>query len=358
MLRTIIVFLFSLLFCISAQAKQQFDQIIFFGDSLTDNGNIYKVLLKVLPKSPPYFEGRFTNGYTWAEHVGKYFHEKQSTDYKIYAYGGATAVFRLPSDQFVDLTTLELEVNLYLIQSLFEDRSNHLFTIWIGGNDYLYGQNDNPNTLTDNVIAKINWAMSTLKYYGANNFLILNLPDLAMTPQGHTQGSIEKLHNLTVMHNQKLAVALQAFKKTNPDIHITTVDIFDLFNQFIVSPSEMNKKYHVNITNTRQSCWEGGYFLNQYLSEENVMSDLRQSMLNEKSFVNQKQKLQGMSRLILQTPSLTQTYLLGKSYTYGNVPCVNPNEYLFWDFIHPTQTVHWVLSQVVLEQLAKVEAQA
>jgi len=357
MLKNIIAIIFTLFFSLTAQAKQ-YDQIIFFGDSLTDNGNMYNLLLKILPKSPPYFNGRFSNGYTWAEHIGKYYQEKQAINYKIYAYGGATAVFHWPTDQFVDLTTLELEIDLFLVQSFFENKDKNLYAIWIGGNDYMYGQSENPDKLTDNVVEKINWAMNTLRYYGAKDFLILNLPDLAMTPQGQNQGSIEKLHQLTVMHNQKLAAAIQHFKNSNPGTHITTVDIYDLFNHFMTSPGDYNEKYHVNITNTRQSCWEGGYLLKQYMLEENIMSDLRQSMLNEKDFSKKDQKIQAMSHFIVKTPVLTQTYLLGKSYANGNVPCANPSEYLFWDFIHPTQTTHWVLSQVVLEQLTNAGARS
>lgn len=358
MLRNLIILLVSLLFCVTASATPPFQQIIFFGDSLTDNGNIYKILLKTLPKSPPYYDGRFSNGMTWAEHVGQYYQKKAGIDYKIYAYGGATAVFHWPTDKFIDLTTLELEVDLYLIQSFFEDKSDNLYAIWIGGNDYIYGQNEDPETLTNNVVAKISWAITTLQHYGAKQFLILNLPDLAMTPTGRIQGSVQKLNHLTVLHNQKLASTLAALKKNETALQFTVVDIFDLFYRLIGNPASINDKYHVNITNTQQSCWEGGYFLKQHLSEENVRMDLRQTLLNHEGATQDKEKIARMSHFIMQTPALTQAYLLGKSYALGNVPCANPSNYVFWDYIHPTQTVHWVLSQIVLEQLTNGGARA
>ncbi len=35
--------------------------IVVFGDSLSDNGNLYEIMKHQLPQSPPYFEGRFSN---------------------------------------------------------------------------------------------------------------------------------------------------------------------------------------------------------------------------------------------------------------------------------------------------------
>jgi phospholipase/lecithinase/hemolysin len=60
----------------STSHKTPFDKIVFFGDSLSDNGNFYNFVLGYMPKSPPYFNGRFANGPTWAEHVEKYFFDK------------------------------------------------------------------------------------------------------------------------------------------------------------------------------------------------------------------------------------------------------------------------------------------
>src|SRR4051794_25936876 len=48
----------------------QFTQIVAFGDSLTDTGNLYAVT-QTSPSGPfppsPYYEGRFSNGPVWVE---------------------------------------------------------------------------------------------------------------------------------------------------------------------------------------------------------------------------------------------------------------------------------------------------
>ena len=50
----------------AAQA-QSYDDIIVFGDSLSDNGNL--ALFAAQPP-PPYFGGRFSDGIVWVEQLG------------------------------------------------------------------------------------------------------------------------------------------------------------------------------------------------------------------------------------------------------------------------------------------------
>ncbi|MHC5830296.1 MAG: SGNH/GDSL hydrolase family protein, partial [Nostoc sp.] len=50
-----------------------FDQLYVFGDSLSDTGNIYNATYatgKPYPASPPYFEGRFSDGPIWVDYLG------------------------------------------------------------------------------------------------------------------------------------------------------------------------------------------------------------------------------------------------------------------------------------------------
>jgi hypothetical protein len=54
---------------LSVSAVSAFDKIIAFADSFTDNGNDYNH--SQFPVSPPYYEGRFSNGPTWLEHIAK-----------------------------------------------------------------------------------------------------------------------------------------------------------------------------------------------------------------------------------------------------------------------------------------------
>ncbi len=50
-------------------AAAPYTRIVAFGDSLTDNGNLYELNGQTYPPSPPYFEGRGTNGPVAVEYM-------------------------------------------------------------------------------------------------------------------------------------------------------------------------------------------------------------------------------------------------------------------------------------------------
>ena len=56
----------TLLFSVSLAGAAPFSNIYFFGDSLSDSGNISALSLGLYPGAP-YYQGRFSNGPTWAE---------------------------------------------------------------------------------------------------------------------------------------------------------------------------------------------------------------------------------------------------------------------------------------------------
>src|SRR3990167_8742674 len=72
-------------------ADLPYRDMIFFGDSLTDNGNFYKKTLKFIPKSPPYQEGRFSNGPTRAELVAEHYKDSNKIEADNFALGSSSA---------------------------------------------------------------------------------------------------------------------------------------------------------------------------------------------------------------------------------------------------------------------------
>jgi phospholipase/lecithinase/hemolysin len=345
-MKKLLALVISLLFFSAAHASN-INRIIFFGDSLTDNGNLYRLLLKIIPKSPPYFKGRFSNGYTWAEYVGKHYHDQQYMDYKIYAYGGATTLVHLLKSDFISPTTLELEVFHYLLDSILQDKSAALFSIWIGGNDYMFDQDVNPNDATDKVVNKIVDSIKVLISNGGKHFLILNLPDLSRIPYIQEHGSVEKVHLLVQLHNQKLDIAIKDLKAAYPDVNFTYLDVSGLFTQLMDHPEIFNEKYNTHITNTTQACWQGKFTL----SESNLYDDIKRTLFANNHALPKEEVMQNLSQLIMHHPELSYTYHLGQTYQAGAVPCPNASEYVYWDSIHPTETVHRVFSQIIIESL-------
>lgn len=340
---------FLLLFCCSYVFALPFNKIIFFGDSLTDNGNLYKFLLKIVPKSPPYFKGRFSNGQVWAEYVGKHFYDSDYSDYKVYAFGGATTLMHAPTTHFIAPTNLEIEINRYIIEHFFKDKSETLFSLWMGANDYFYYHDGDPDYITTKVINKVSWAINHLIYFGARYFLILNLPGLDETPFARSHDIVEVLHLLTQLHNQKLAALVDEIRQENPEVKIVYIDTNSIFHDFVTNPDEFNKKYHTHVTNTTEACWKGGYLMrNNNISREAVNSQVRKLLTTTYGSIPENTDTMALSDFILNTPSAFYAYTMGQWFDSGIIPCPNPSEYAFWDDMHPSEIVHKILAQIAI----------
>lgn len=345
------ILLVFLMLCCSPLFAFSFNKLVFFGDSLSDNGNLYALLLNTLPQSPPYYKGRFSNGPTWAEELARHYYDRSYIDSKNYAFGGATAVFHLPTDRFISPTTLNMEVDKYLLEHAFADKSKTLFSVWIGGNDYLYYNNsDNADTLAQNVVDHIEASLHKLISHGGKLFLVLNLPDPSKIPYTKENGTSDRVRFLAEKHNQKLATMVAKLQQQNPQIKIVLMDTFKTFNDVIADPDKINIEYKTHIKNTVDACWNGNYLYHATQSlKDGLKSDLSKSL---SSHLEDMGKLDNMAETILQSPELLETYRLTHAYQQGkSSPCANPDELIFWDTIHPSAVVHHVLSQIVVKVL-------
>lgn len=322
------------------------DKMIFFGDSLTDNGNLYNLLLHYIPKSPPYFKGRFSNGPTWAEDLGEYYANKKGFTYKIYARGGATSTYHPPSAEFITLTTLSTEIDSYMADELFKNKANTLYVIWIGGNDYLFNAKGNIEDETEIVIKKIIKGIKRINNLGGKHFLLLNLPDLSRTPHATDFLHYSQLHLYTLLHNDKLQAAVTLLKKTDSQLDISLINIYDIFQDVMQDPKKYNEKYHVNIVNTTNACWDGKM-------TKNILIRDRLAILKTagKHFPRHMDEVV-IDNLIEHSPLLRYTEEMGRALelNMGSI-CSNPDEYIFWDFIHPTAIVHNLLARMIIEKL-------
>lgn len=347
-MKKILIAFFSLIFCSTVFASS-INEIVFFGDSLTDDGNLYQVL-RILPKSPPYYKGRFSNGITWAEHVGNYYYQKSYVNYSNYAYGGATAILHnLRSDPFIAPMLLGTELDGYLLRNPLKDKSKALFGVWIGANDYLYERTEDLNKLTDDVVNKIASSVQILINKGGQNFLLLNLPDLGQTPYARAHDNSERLTTISVMHNKKLADAVNALKTNNPNANIVFYDIYSLFVDILKHPDIYNQKYGTHITDIAQGCWSGTVL---GLQDQKVFDkELKEALGDNSVLLDKNINTSLMSKAILSSPSLVDVYQVGKAYDEGKQPCPNADEHLFWDDLHPTAVIHKVLGQIIIDAL-------
>lgn len=338
-----------------AASLNTFNHIIFFGDSLTDNGNLYSAMIGFMPKSPPYFEGRFSNGPVWSELVNDHY-QTQNITAENYAVGGETTYLHNPASGYLPFT-LTASLDDYLIRTIYTDRSNTLFVILIGANDYLPGVTDAEAT-TSYVISNIKSVIESLIYHGGKHFIIFNLPDLSKTPYG-IQNHLEKeLNQLTNLHNGKLNDMLAQIHDGYKNVSIHLFDINSLFTDI------MNKKL---IKNTTDACWMGGYTVSK--AKVNQQQSNMQEDLNNYLRVHQFNKLANASKISLagrnpadfaayaeQTPDLMEAYTVSKMAEGGTKPCDDPDDHLFWDHVHPTHIMHQMLSDAAIQFIDQSES--
>lgn len=223
------------------------NNIVVFGDSLSDNGNLYEYTRHSVPVSPPYYEGRFTNGPVWVERLAStYFGENASSHLLDFAFGGAG----ISADQQDDvLFTLEREIDSYLLVHNTESVGKSLFIVWIGANNYL-GVPDDPEGNVQMVNAGIKHGLERLVKAGAKHVLVLNLPDLGKTPGAIDMAMEKELSDYTSSHNLALASTIANLQKSYPDVQWLSYDVNNMVNTILDNPAQYG------FTNTTETCYK------------------------------------------------------------------------------------------------------
>lgn len=358
-LRCLFVILFLTIYssATTAGSGTAFDKIVFFGDSLSDAGTLYRYDFGFLPKSPPYYDGRFSNGYLWSERVAKYFYDKRYVGFKNYAVGGETVIFHDPRDGFLPYS-LSMSLKNYLWHTLLQDRSTTLFVIWIGGNDYLRGAS-NVDALTSSVVENIKAVIEKLICKGGMNFLIINIPNISQLPYAKTYPDPQILNQLSVQHNSKLKQAVTQIQNTYSFTNIHLFEASELLSALLADPEYYNKKYNIHLVHTTTACWIKHVSLYPWKgNEELVIQRKLEEHLKQQSGshlgINLKPSeadIKGMAHYIATSPALYEAYRIREAAEKGDKPCDNPNEYVFWDDIHPSEVVHFMFSHRIIEYI-------
>lgn len=334
--RILFIFLVVISFMTASANANKIDRVVMFGDSLSDNGNLYAMTFHYVPKASGYFQGRFSNGLAWVEYLAQALglDETDRDELINYAYGNAWAEPSEFSKMWMPIPDLTTQVNAYiLLERPGRNISHHLFVIWIGGNDYLgVGESpeigrDDPEFATTNTVKYIESQTVALIKTGAKNILIMNMPDLSKTPYaGYMKpGYAKNEAELVKLHNQKLAAMVGYLSKRYPNVKIVLFDV----NYYVEDATNYPEKY--KLKNVTQACFSGKY----YFSAEGRKKEL--------DLLNQFGKGDYLS------PALQDAYGADDKET----KCDNPDQYLYWDRVHPTAKMNKLLSEFVLRDLQK-----
>ena len=197
-----------------------FSQIVVYGDSLSDVGRFYTASGGTIPLSPPYSDGRFSNGPLWVEYLATSLDiaNNPSTNFAV----GNAKTDSHPQDSVPGLIGIKQQ-----IENNSVGNSDALYVIWGGANDYLDLANPStPSVTVGNLTAQI----GTLIGRGAKNILVPNLPNLGQLPSTLTSPASGLLDTATQLHNRGLAASISNLSLSNPTVKLSLLDVNSLFN--------------------------------------------------------------------------------------------------------------------------------
>jgi outer membrane lipase/esterase len=222
-----------------------------FGDSLTDPGNLYAATGNTFPPSPPYFDGRFSNGPTWAETFADAF-TAASRNSANFAYGGANAV---PNGDAVPDLPLQLGIFASLLPPGFLG-ARPLASLWFGANDIFNYLDQTTTTLAGAVAVAEDAADAVadgafaLAFGGITDVLLFNLPDLGSIPRFalFDQPDAGNATAATDAFNARLDANADLLRLAG--VNVIEIDIHSLFDALIANPLDFG------LTNATQPCIE------------------------------------------------------------------------------------------------------
>jgi phospholipase/lecithinase/hemolysin len=208
------------------KVKPQASNLVFFGDSLTDNGNLFKLTQGTLPDTP-WWKGRFSNGPTYAEQLPGLLGVSAS-HVQNYAYGGARAV--TGNEAPIDLD-IQVQAFVASLRGHAAPKGTEA-VLYIGNNDYLNytpSETNPPEVQIGAVISKIQTAILTLQANGVEKFVVFTLPHFSITPAGQyalTHGGAELVAAADAIIDANNAALQQLVAGDNaiPGLHVKLVD--------------------------------------------------------------------------------------------------------------------------------------
>ncbi|HSU33509.1 MAG TPA: SGNH/GDSL hydrolase family protein [Bryobacteraceae bacterium] len=222
------------------------DQLVVFGDSLSDTGNAYIATGGAVAAAPAYQNGRFTDGPDtlpstnsptglWIDQFASKMNLGSPTAALAggtnYAVGSAqTGTNPAYNGKSPEAPYVDQQVALYTAGSKVS--STALYTFWAGSDDLYAGKN--PLTAASNLSANI----ATLANGGAKNFLWLNLPLLGDVPDATKLGPVlsAALNAEAVAFNTAYSAAIPLLE-AQYGVNIISVDVYQLFTQILANPS-------------------------------------------------------------------------------------------------------------------------
>jgi phospholipase/lecithinase/hemolysin len=282
-------------------AHAGYSNLVFFGDSLSDTGNVLSLTTAVSSTPfPNYLDapGRFSNGPSWTEYLAAGLGLANSANPsnlifngtsvvpigapggQNYSFGGARTGLSGAAGATTGLFGQLVAWNGSLFGGALTRAAdpNALYVVMAGANDLRDARTAASGNTPADAAARAAAAATTaqnivnalglLAQAGAQHFLISNLPDLGKTPESNFLGNTLASTDVTLDFNASLAqgaAGLDAFffANTGIDLDIRTLDFFGL-NNAVFDDALNNGGARYGITNVSAPCINpvapGAYF--------------------------------------------------------------------------------------------------
>ncbi len=297
---------------ISSLANASYSQIYILGDSLSDTGNIAAAYAPIvaanggvpLPilglSTEAYAPGRASNGLLWIDLLTSHFGFSATSSLNggtNYAYGGART-----DNQVFNPVIPEFKGLLQQRDALLADHPaldpDALYIVWGGANnlqDILTGRPraDGTAQTIGKTVGDLQNIIDSLAAAGAQHFYVPNSPDISLVPRITEKGAgaVAAANFLSRSLNTALAGMLDAEEAGGLDI--TTFDAYSFLREVVANPTQYG------LDNVTARCYLGDDL--QFKSSGSV--------------------------------------------------CSTPDDYLFWDGIHPTAAGQQLLASAMINSI-------
>lgn len=222
-----------------AASLNAFSSFYVLGDSLSDNGNAYDATFGQIPKSPPYWNGRFSNGPVWSDRVSGAF-DRRGIETGNFAFGGAKA--KSDRDGIPDL---KVQLGEYATVGQGDRGDRPLVALWAGGNDILNGSATRANGRA--AATSVGQVARSLARAGVNDIMIFNLPDIGAVPSGNGSAQESRQNSrASLAFNREIARQIDNLR--DDGVRVYSVDVYALFQQLQAHPRRFG------VSNTTTPC--------------------------------------------------------------------------------------------------------
>jgi phospholipase/lecithinase/hemolysin len=246
----------ALLFTVSlCRPAWGYSELIIFGDSLSDTGN----LASVTTNFPwPYYDNRVSDGTLAVDALASAYGLSAAPSlHLISASGGGNFAVDGANASENDAQDLQIQLQSHLGRHAGQIVKDALYVVMIGGNDLRAARNNDSEvaaySIVDGAVAEISTTLSILLQLGATKILVVNAPDIGRIPETlqksqRDPGIKARSTGLANRFNTRLGLIIRSLR-SRYGTAIVEFDLFTHFNQIL----DNSLKY--GFTNSEEGCF-------------------------------------------------------------------------------------------------------